>query len=194
MVLALPQWLTFAGPSCVSVAPHPLAWPGEVETSLAHVCVSGKTSELFVPSQVAFCLSWTLFRGWQRYHHCGFPPPLRVGWGPAPASSLLKFAYRHCVASWRPGGVLKPVIVSGNHVSEEIFPVEGIPTFIKDFKSNFYREKPVLTLKKKLLPLLKCLVSPLWLTYFLFEIIKNASWLSWPPFLIFLNRRKLKWV
>lgn len=55
----------------------------------------------------------------------------------------------------------------------------------KDYNRESHTLKPALVLQKELLPCVRCLVSSLRLSYFLFEMVKNAFWQNWPPFLIF---------
>lgn len=108
-------------------------------------------------SQVCFCCCSVLF-GWNQY---------------LPSSSFI-------VCSHGPHGKLKAKVgFRTSHYGRKLLslkkflPWKVCVPVTTNISLDFYIEKPVLTLKKKLLPLLKCLVSPLWLTYFLFEIIKR---------------------
>ena len=137
------------------------------------------------PSGCLRCLSG----GWRLDHSSPvalFSFSVLFGWNQSSPSS--------CLIVWPHGshGKLKGKV--GVRTCCEVRKVLSLNTFLpwkvhtsydQHFSRDFYIVRPGLTLKEKLWPLLKCLVSPLRLTYFLFEMIKKASWQNWPPFLIF---------
>lgn len=78
-----------------------------------------------------------------------------------------------------PGGLL--VVSGASEVGDVSIPQPRCFRFLVFFSVSFGWNP----YGPSLVHLLTCLVSPLWLSNFLFEMIKKAFWQNWPPFLMF---------